>query len=89
MQKGLPAPSFSIAHSIFFIGCMYCAHMSSKVLKFEEKVARLPHSPLLIARQPLGEFSSNLAHVMVCSSPGKNILNDYGVMTFQPTREIT
>ena len=45
----------------------------------------LPLFLLLIARQPLDGFSSNLAHV--CSSPGKNF--EYGVMTFQPVREVT
>ena len=34
-------------------------------------VRRLPHFLLLIARQSLGGFSSNLAHI--CSGPGKNV----------------
>ena len=40
---------------------------------------------LVIAQQPPGGVFSNLAHV--CSSPGK--FHEFGVVTFQPIREVT
>ena len=50
-----------------------------------ERVRRLcqhPHFLLLIAWQPLGRFSLNLAHVALRK------FFEYSVMTFQPIREV-
>ena len=46
-------------------GCLYLGESGER-----EWVHQLQHFVLLIARQPLGGFSSNLEHIY--SSPGKN-----------------
>ena len=52
-----------------------------------ERVCRLLHFLLLIAQQPMSGFSSNLADVNNAVALGK--ICEYGVMTFQPIREVT
>ena len=44
----------------------------------------LPNFLLLIAWQPLDRFSSNLGHAVALVK-----ISEYGVMTFQPIREVT